>query len=365
MSGDFANEMGSTLRRYYLENIDRIQESVESIVPDAPCEKKWFDTNLSDEHFVCDQEVSEKALYRPMRQYIKARGKLLRPLLTSVLVESYGRDSSRYKPILAISEIIHCSSLILDDIVDRSLIRRGQPCSHVIHGVSIAGNGSMAATFYAFSLINEPTMPLSANDRLKLYEILFWEHYGCSIGTALDLGWSYLKRTQVDPDQYIQHIVYRSCAYTYRVAGRIGAISGGADADDQETIYNYTTLIGIAFQYIDDILNIEPETSEWGKTIGEDITEGKRSPLVLHSLKVATDSDRQRLLEILDSRSTNQDTINEALAIFKKYDAIHKVRADATRFVEMAVIEVDKLRVPDNYKDILKEFAYYVLSRKI
>jgi geranylgeranyl pyrophosphate synthase len=223
----------------------------------------------------------------------------------------------------------------------------------------------MAATFYAFSLINNESMPLTDSDRLKLYEILYWEHYGCSIGTALDLGWSKAKLTEIDGDQYIQHIVYRSCAYTYRVAARIGALAGGAGERDMETIFNYSTQIGIAFQFIDDILNLVPETESWGKTIGEDITEGKRSPLILHTLKTATEKEQTRLLEILDSKTVDQKAIHEAISILKRNQAFTQIRKEAKQYIESACMEVDKLTISDYYKSLLKDFAMYVLERKI
>ena len=223
----------------------------------------------------------------------------------------------------------------------------------------------MAATFYAFSLINDPSMPLSISERLKLYEILYWEHYGCSIGTALDLGWSKLKLTEIDQDQYIQHIIYRSCAYTYRVAARTGALAGGANEKEQEAIFNYSTKIGIAFQFIDDILNLEPETDAWGKTIGEDITEGKRSPLVLHTLKMADQNNRNRLLEILDSKTTDRAILQEAITILKNHNAFDQVRKDAKQYIISACEEVDKLSIADYYKNLLCDFAEYVLERKV
>jgi geranylgeranyl pyrophosphate synthase len=267
--------------------------------------------------------------------------------------------------MLAIPEMIHCSSLILDDIVDHSELRRGERCSHLIHGVSLAGNGSMAATFYAFSLINDKFIPLSISDRLKLYEILYWEHYGCSIGTALDLGWSNLKLTEIDHDQYIQHIVYRSCAYTYRVAVRVGAIAGGASLKDQEVLFNYGTLTGIAFQFIDDILNLKPDTPSWGKTVGEDITEGKRSPLVLYTLKVASSKDKKRLLKILDSNSHDEPTIQHAISIMDSYGAFGEIRAEANTYIDLACDEVDKLSISCEHKTLLKDFAIYVVERKM
>lgn len=362
---DFLEDMRPSFRSYYQDKIDYVQRIIQHVFPENECEMQWFDQSLNDSGFVFNRELATNALYLPMRQYLKAKGKLFRPILCSLLLEAYGKDPDHFKSMLVIPEMIHCSSLVLDDIVDHSILRRGEKCSHLIHGVSLAGNGSMAATFYAFSLINDKSAPLSDSDRLRLYEMLYWEHYGCSIGTALDLGWSKLKLTEIDRDQYIQHIVYRSCAYTYRVAARLGAIAGGASEKEQEILFNYGTLTGIAFQFIDDILNLKPDTPSWGKTVGEDITEGKRSPLVLHTLKAASAKDKKNLLKILDSKSQDPSIIQQAIAIMDSYGAFEETRAEAYQYINLACEEADKLSISERYRTLLKDFAIYIVERKV
>lgn len=357
--------MRPPLQSYFQEKIDIIQDSVLSLFPEDNHDDNWFKFFLNDKHFSCEHDVTSAAMYKPMRQYLKAKGKLFRPMLGWMILEGYNKDPQQFKPILLISELIHCSSLILDDIVDRSLLRRSEPCSHIIHGITLAGNGSIAATFYAFNLINHSSMPLTESAKLKLYNALFWEHYGCSLGTALDLGWSKSQLTEIDHEQYIQHIVYRSCAYTYRVALRVAAIAAGVSPQDQEALFNYGTYTGIAFQFIDDILNLKPQTSSWGKTVGEDITEGKRSPLILHTLKAANSKDKKRLLKILDSKTRDESEIQEAISILDKHDAFSKIQTDANQYIELASAEVEKLSIETTYKTLLKDFAVYVIERKI
>lgn len=365
MKEDFLSLMSPSLRLYYKTNIQPIQQAINTTFPENLKEIQWLQQWLSDDELKADVDVTNAALYKPMRQYIKARGKLFRPFLTHLLLEAYGKKPAQYKAILTIPEIIHCSSLILDDIVDRSLLRRGESCSHILHGVPLAGNGSLAATFYGISLVNDISCNLKSEIQLKLYEMLYWEHYGCSIGTALDLGWSKLKLTEIENDSYIQHIVYRSCAYTYRVAARTGSIVGEASNEDEIALFNYSTLIGIAFQFIDDILNLVPGTSEWGKTIGEDITEGKRSPLILHTLKVADESTKIRLLQILDSKTTNPQTIEEAITILKTHHAFEEIRNRAKEYINKAREEIDTLKISDYHKKLLHDFAVYVLERNV
>jgi geranylgeranyl diphosphate synthase type I/geranylgeranyl diphosphate synthase type II len=306
-----------------------------------------------------------EALYKPMCQYIKVRGKLLRPLISCIFIEGYGKKSDHFKAILAISEIIHSCSLILDDIADSSQLRRGNPCAHLVYGIPRAANASSAMTFFTFRILQSDLLILDNKQKTQLFEALLWEHYITSVGSALDLGWTKEKINEIPEDEYIQHILFRSSSYTYRHAARIGAIAGGADDSDLKNIFQYSSMIGVAFQFIDDILNLKPESENWGKIIGEDITEGKRSLLVLHTIKEASDSDRTRLLKILDSKETDPFILQEAISILEKYDSFNIVKKKAKLFVEKACENIQKTKLSDEYKELLVDLAWYVVERKI
>ena len=100
-------------------------------------------------------------------------------------------------------------------------------------------------TFYTFQLIREFVPSIDIKTRNMLYEMLLWEHYVTNLGSALDLGWAWEKRDDIPEEEYMQHIVFRSCSYTYRHAARLGAIVGGADSKNLESVFRYSTLLGI------------------------------------------------------------------------------------------------------------------------
>lgn len=361
---DFQFWMRPSLRKYYTSRIDFLKESILEIVPE------YLTPNIlriafGHENYSFDLERLHEALYKPMRQYIKVSGKLFRPLICCIFIEGYGKNPDQFKSILAISEIIHSCSLILDDIADSSQLRRGSPCSHLIYGIPRAANASSAMTFFTFRILQSDLLKLDNKLKIKLYEALLWEHYITSVGSALDLGWTKERINEIHEDEYIQHILFRSSSYTYRHAARIGAIAGGADETDLKSIFQYSSMIGVAFQFIDDILNLKPESEYWGKTIGEDITEGKRSPLVLHTIREASVSDRTRLVKILDSKETDPSILQEAVNILEKYDSFDVVREKANFFVEKACINIQKTKLSDEYKELLVDLGWYVVERKI
>lgn len=361
---DFKDWMRPALRAYYSSKIDYLQGAIGKIVPENLTDD-LLNIAIGKNGFPLTPETMNGSVYQPMREYIKVRGKLFRPLIACMFIEGYGKDTDQFKTILAIAEIIHSSSLILDDIADSSLLRRGNPCSHRIYGIPIAANGSSAMTFLTFRLIQSDLLSLDTATKIKLYEMLLWEHYITSIGSALDLGWAKDKVTEIPDDEYIQHILFRSCSYTYRHAARLGAIVAGADDTDLKIVFQYSSLLGVAFQFIDDILNLKPESHSWGKTIGEDITEGKRSPLILHTLNSADSADRNRLLEILDDNVTDHALINESIMILEKYKSFEFVRARATSYIEQACKIIEKLRISSEFILLLKDFAFYVIERKV
>lgn len=361
---DFRDWMRPKLKDYYSAKINYLSNTIDEIIPEN-FEKDLLKMVIGrNGHFIDLEDINE-ALSKPMRQYLKVRGKLFRPLICCMCIEGYGGDPNRFKPILAVSEIIHSCSLILDDIADASLLRRGHPCSHRIYGIPRSANASSTMTFYAFRLFRSKKMSLDTKIILKLYETLLWEHYITSVGSALDLGWIKEKRNTIPEDEYIQHILFRSCSYTYRHAARIGAIVAGADDADLNAIFQYSSLIGIAFQFIDDILNLKPALESWGKTIAEDITEGKRSLLVLHAIKKATNEDRTRLLEILDGTVTDPLILKEAIDILEKYEAFEIVRKKADQYIDQACNIIQKTKISEEFKPLFVEFAYYVVERKI
>lgn len=361
---DFQFWMKPALRNYYSLKIDFLRKSLTDTIHENLTSDILSSAFAEDPRPFNPESINE-ALYKPMCQYIKVSGKLLRPMISCIFIEGYGKNPDQYKAILAISEIIHSCSLILDDIADSSQLRRGNPCAHLVYGIPQAANASSAMTFFTFRLLQGELMILDNKQKIKLFEALLWENYITSIGSALDLGWAKEKINDIPEDEYIQHILFRSSSYTYRHAARIGAIVGGADDSDLHNIFQYGSMIGVAFQFIDDILNLKPESENWGKIKAEDITEGKRSPLILHALREASDSDSKRLLKILDGKVTDPLLLQEAINILEKYDSFNFVRNKANLFVEKAISYILKTKLSDEYKELLEDLAWYVVERKV
>lgn len=361
---DFRNWMKPRLRDYYVRKRQFAAKAIQELIPEE-FQATWFDHTLGNTAKGLSGDFLDESIYQPLTHYLKARGKLLRPVLCCMLLEGYGKSPDEFKPILVAPEIIHSASLVLDDIVDNSYTRRNQPCAHRVYGIPRAGNASILMTLFAHKLLESNLMPLKPEVRTRIIEAIHYEHFVCGLGTAIDIGWSIERRLDYSFDEYIQHVYMRSSAYTYRHAARISSIAAGANKEDLKYIFDYSSYLGVAFQLIDDIFNLRPEMNSWGKVVSEDLTEGKRSLLVFYTLKKAARQDRDRLMEILDAHTENPDTLQEAVGIMEKYDVFERVRKKATQYIEKAIDCILMTDITNDYKLLLTEFAQYVVDRKI
>ncbi|MBW2974165.1 polyprenyl synthetase family protein [Candidatus Woesearchaeota archaeon] len=157
------------------------------------------------------------------------------------------------------------------------------------------------------------------------------------------------------------------CAYKTgglaRMSAKLGAIIGNASDKKIISLAGFAESLGVAFQIQDDILNIT--STALGKDFGEDITEGKRTLLVIHALKKASPEDRQLLLGILNQKTRDKTLISEAISIIKKYRAIDYSKNIAKRLVKDAWHELDPLLKESKSKKILKMLAQFTVNRKV
>jgi geranylgeranyl pyrophosphate synthase len=150
-----------------------------------------------------------------------------------------------------------------------------------------------------------------------------------------------------------------------RFAARLGGIVAGATAKQLEALGKFGETVGIAFQIQDDILNLVGEEFQKGKGVGEDIHEGKRTLLVIRALQKASEADKKRLLDILNSHPSDEATIREAIEIIKKYGGIEYAQAKAEELVKKAWKQIDSALKDSDAKDTLKSLAEYAVKRQV
>ena len=310
-------------------------------------------------------EPLNKAIAEPIWDMLDRGGKRWRPALFLIICEALGKKSDWCLDFAIIPEVIHNGTLVVDDIEDASEVRRGKPCSYKIYGSDIAINVGNAMYYLPLLPIMVNRDKLSAEAQRDIYEIYVQEMINLSMGQAMDIAWhrGIANADQLNEQDYLQMCAYKTGTLA-RMAAKMAAVVSGAEPKLVEKLGRLAESIGVAFQMQDDILDLIGE--EFAKSkgcVGGDISEGKRSLLVIYTLQKASEQDRQRLLDILTMHTYKQTLRDEAIAIINKYGAFEHVKAVAEKMVVDSWTDVDMLLPTPEAKEKLKAFAEFLIRR--
>jgi geranylgeranyl pyrophosphate synthase len=312
-------------------------------------------------------DTINKAVAEPIWEFLDRGGKRWRPTLFLLICEALDKKADEFVDFAIIPEVVHNGTLMVDDIEDSSKLRRGKPCTYRVYGLDIAINAGNAMYYL-------PLLPLMSNkekipcEKLsRIYEIYVQEMINLSIGQAMDIAWH---RGLADADKIGEEDYLQMCAYKTgtlaRMSARIAAVLAGADERLVDKLGRFAESIGVAFQMQDDVLDLtSAEFTEKKGGRGEDITEGKRSLIVIHTLNVANVQDKERLVKILNMHTSDQTLRDEAIGIMEKYGSIDYVKQFARKIVKESWREAEKLLVASEAKERLNAFATFLIERNI
>lgn len=312
---------------------------------------------MSIEHELSKEDSSTYGMISP---FIKRGGKRIRPVLMFL---SCGASGGKYESCVqtsAVLEMFHNFTLIHDDIEDNSDFRRGEPTLHITHGIPIALNsGDALYTLLWKKLVFLDINPSLLSKLQKLYSSAFKKVVD---GQGTELSWIHCGRFDISEKEYLDMINGKTSTLL-SLSCEVGGLLAGAPKKIKTVLHDYGEKIGAAFQIQDDILNLTGNFETYKKEIGGDISEGKRTLMVVHCLEKADAADKSRLISILSSHSKNQVDILAAISILNKYGSIDHARSYARNLVEDAK---KKLRsIPDSEdKKALLSIADYVITRE-
>ena len=276
-------------------------------------------------------------LYGPMRAYIANSGKGLRPALLLATCRAFGGRVEDAVPAAAVIELLHNAFLIHDDIEDVSDFRRGRPCLHHELGVPLAINMGDAMQAMALRFLREDIGrfdPATNVHVLAEFDHLLRESIE---GQALELGMIRRNAMDVEPQDYLLMTLKKTCWYSFIHPCRIGALiarpddvaSGRLNLDDFNAFGFY---LGAAFQIQDDVLNLIGSQKKYGKEIGGDIYEGKRTLMLARLAKLADQDERNRLATFLEKprQMRSQSEIDWVMSQMERHSCIGYAQ-DASR----------------------------------
>jgi geranylgeranyl pyrophosphate synthase len=360
-SSEFIKDMGPELGSHYLELLPWFKNVVLQTV------KGYYDRDAMARLFDVDAsqvpQGHEEPWVKPLESYISRSGKCLRPYLVTLLLEAYGHDPHEWLPEVALVEIIHSASLILDDIADDSLYRRGELAAHKVYGTTVAGAAASGWLNLGAELVWLHRQQLGMDVTARLLRELAWEHYVTGVGTVVDVTWAWLREGKFSTDTYLQQVVHRSTSYTYRLPLKVGAITARAPEADIQALSQFGELLGLAFQLKDDMLNAASNDEHWGKEIGEDILEGKFTLQIIYALQHGTNEEREELLKILGFKGGDQELVAKAVKILRNTGAFAYCQSIAKEYCERSKACITSLTIAQKYKDMLTTFADYIVNR--
>lgn len=247
------------------------------------------------------EDTPPGTISRAVRYSLFAGGKRLRPILVLASAEAVGGDLENALPAAAALEMIHTYSLVHDDLpaMDDDSLRRGKPSAHVVFGDAIAILAGDALQTHAFRVLAEGDSPVSSEKRLRAVARL-----AAASGASGMVGGQVadLEAEQIPADAAGLEFIHRQkTGALIRAAAEVGAIIGGGSEDEIERLTLYGEHIGLAFQIIDDILDVTGTTDTLGKSTGKDARAGKANYPQMHGLANARQKAQELVAKALDA----------------------------------------------------------------
>jgi len=355
-----------TIERILEEKAPIIDKVIERYIP-RKYDKDSLVFTLGPARYEYHLEALNKAIAEPIWEFLDRGGKRWRPTLFILVCEALGKDPENFLDFAIIPEVVHNGLLMIDDIEDSSESRRGKPCTYRLFGLDIAINVGNEMFYLPLLTLMKNKDKLPPDKMNIIYEIYVQEMINVGFGQAMDIAWhrGLANANRISEKQYMQMCAYKTGTIA-RMSAKIAAVLADGSEDMIEKIGRFAESIGVAFQIQDDVLDlVGEEFAEMKGGLGQDVTEGKRTLMVIHALERAESRDRKRLLEILNMHTTDQKLRDEAISILKKYGSIEYAKNYARKIVGESWKDVDDVLPSSKAKEKLKAFADYLIERKI
>jgi octaprenyl-diphosphate synthase len=281
---------------------------------------------------------------------VSAGGKRLRPLLAVLAARALGHAGREHHQLAAIIEFIHTSTLLHDDVVDESDLRRGRKTANALWGNApsvLVGDFLYSRSFQLMvELDSMPVMDVLAETTNRIAE-----------GEVLQL--LHVHNPDTSEADYLR-VIERKTAVLFAAATRLAAMLSGADAGLQQRMADYGLALGMAFQIADDVLDYTADAATLGKNLGDDLAEGKATLPVIHALAHADAATRARLADII--RNGDSEALPEVLAAIQAAGGIAYSQRLARRYADAADAALSGLPGND-WSDALRGLARYAIQR--
>lgn len=315
-------------------------------------------------------------LYRPLRGFSATGGKRVRPALVLLATQAVHGNVEAALPVACAIEDFQSAALIHDDIADKSELRRGEPCLYRRLGTGLAINVGDAALVHTIGRICHSNA-YDETTRLRLIDALISMQERTLEGQALDLGWTQENRWDITPDEYLFMATSKTAYYSAAYPLLCGAIVGGGTAEQRSALEAFGLKAGLAFQLQDDLLNLVGDAKAQGKDFRSDITEGKRTLLVVKAIEAllasakdstpdaaAAKASYKKLISLLSSKTNDPILLEEAVELIVSTGAVDDVRAYAQTLIAEAKGYLEEAPFDAETRDTLLSMADFFVNRE-
>jgi geranylgeranyl diphosphate synthase, type II len=318
-------------------------------------------------HFIPDKEP-RKYLYDLMADYPNRGGKGFRPGLCIATCKAFGGTTDLALNSAITLELLHNAFLIHDDVEDESIYRRNKPTMHQYSSQAIAINVGDAMNVIGLYPLFKNKEKLGPRIAEKIFLEVMHMTTESVEGQALELGWRKDNICTLNDDDYLRMILKKTCWYTCIHPIRIGAIIGSHGNVDADSFNRLGYFMGTAFQVQDDILNLIAEEKKYGKEIGGDIIEGKRTLMLIHLLQHCTAEELLVIKEFLSIpiRERKNETASRILQLMHQYGSIAYAKGISKYMAGAAIKEFYTLfsKLPDSTdKSFIESIILYMINR--
>ena len=309
-----------------------------------------FNTEFETHHFPSNPAT----LYEPGEYFLQIGGKRIRPVLCLLGNELFNDIHPDAYQIAKAIELFHNFTLVHDDMMDEASLRRGKTTVHVKYDSNTAllvGDVMLIRAYEYLQKIQPTYLP-------KILQLFNQTAREVCEGQQLDMDFSKMETVQLD--EYI-HMITLKTSVLLAASLEMGAIVGGAGENNCKQLYEFGKKIGIAFQIQDDYLDAFGDAAIFGKEAGGDIKQNKKTFLLLHALSVASPTQKESLLNLLNSNPA--DKVEKVLEIFKECGVADWAENLKAKYLQEAFDHLEKIAVMDSRKKPLIELANYLMNR--
>ncbi|MBL7813714.1 MAG: polyprenyl synthetase family protein [Saprospiraceae bacterium] len=299
-------------------------------------------------------------LYEPVNYILSIGGKRLRPLLALMGCELFSDKIERALPIAMAVEVFHNFTLLHDDIMDAAPLRRGQPTVHTKYNINTGILSGDVMLIWAYRFL----MNTEGGDAMTIRLLDIFNKMATEVCEGQQMDMNFETRSDVTIEEYICMIEFKT-SVLIAAAFQMGALVGGGTEGDAQHLYEFGRNIGIAFQIQDDILDSFGDPLKFGKKVGGDIIQNKKTLLVLKALELADEVQKTDLQKLMSETPTDEATKIEAVkSLFEATGARRFAELEMENYLKIAFQHLSAPPLSTDKKNYMHQFANELMMRE-